>query len=142
MLITIVAAAEAVDAGGEPNAAVKAVVALLVVAIAIRLAVFLARVALGLAAIAGAVFVISSFAWEIYQAVARVDGRSYGIDSLSIAAPFQAPNGDVWNRDNDGDGFVEPIYIEGYTRRDGTRVRGHYRRATPPQSTNSMDSPF
>lgn len=41
----------------------------------------------------------------------------------------RAENGDYWNRDNDGDGRREPIFVEGYYRKDGTYVRSHYRAA-------------
>jgi hypothetical protein len=41
--------------------------------------------------------------------------------------PLQAENGDLYNVDNDGDGRVEPIYVNGYYRSDGTYVRSHYR---------------
>lgn len=41
--------------------------------------------------------------------------------------PGIAENGDLFNRDNDGDGRIEPVYVEGYFRSDGTYVRGHYR---------------
>lgn len=38
-----------------------------------------------------------------------------------------AENGDQFGRDNDGDGRDETVYVEGYTRGDGTYVRSHYR---------------
>ncbi len=41
----------------------------------------------------------------------------------------QAENGDYYNYDNDGDGRVEPNYVNGYYKRDGTYVRSHYRAA-------------
>ena len=51
----------------------------------------------------------------------------------SFVSPSQPPdprrskNGDVRGKDNDGDGRPETIYIEGYTRKDGVKVKGHYR---------------
>ena len=42
--------------------------------------------------------------------------------------PYVAENGDMYGEDNDGDGFVETYYIQGYTRKDGVRVRSHYRK--------------
>lgn len=41
--------------------------------------------------------------------------------------PYQAENGDFWNWDNDNDGRVEPIYVRGYYKTNGTYVRAHYR---------------
>lgn len=38
-----------------------------------------------------------------------------------------AENGDRYNEDNDGDGRLEPVHVKGYTKKDGTRVREHYR---------------
>jgi hypothetical protein len=40
-----------------------------------------------------------------------------------------AENEDVRGIDNDGDGRVEPVHVNGYTKKDGTYVRGHYRAA-------------
>ena len=47
----------------------------------------------------------------------------------TIYTPPRAENGDSYNRDNDGDGRVEPVYVKGYYRKDGTYVRSHYRAA-------------
>jgi hypothetical protein len=41
--------------------------------------------------------------------------------------PPVAENGDIRGVDNDGDGRTEPVHVRGYTRKDGTYVRGHYR---------------
>jgi len=41
--------------------------------------------------------------------------------------PVVAENGDLRGFDNDGDGRIEPVHVRGYTRKDGTYVRGHYR---------------
>ncbi len=41
--------------------------------------------------------------------------------------PYRAENGDIRGSDNDGDGRAESVYVRGYTRSDGTTVRGHYR---------------
>jgi hypothetical protein len=41
--------------------------------------------------------------------------------------PPLAENGDVRGVDNDGDGRIEPVYVRGYYRKDGTYVRSHYR---------------
>jgi peptidoglycan hydrolase-like protein with peptidoglycan-binding domain len=41
--------------------------------------------------------------------------------------PHVAENGDIQGADNDGDGRLEPVYVRGYYRKDGTYVRGHYR---------------
>ena len=49
---------------------------------------------------------------------------TYGTNSL---APPVAENGDVRGVDNDGDGRIEPVYVRGYYRKDGTYVRSHYR---------------
>ena len=38
-----------------------------------------------------------------------------------------AKNGDVWNKDNDGDGRKEPIFVRSYTKKNGIKVRSHYR---------------
>jgi hypothetical protein len=42
----------------------------------------------------------------------------------------QAENGDWYGHDNDGDGRTESVHVNGYTRDDGTYVRGHYRAGT------------
>jgi hypothetical protein len=69
------------------------------------------------------------------------DNSKYGITSersnkvintqndsyIPVSTPSQAENGDYYNIDNDGDGRVEPIHVNGYYRKDGTYVRGHYR---------------
>lgn len=41
--------------------------------------------------------------------------------------PYIAENGDVYGEDNDGDGKIETYYMQGYRRKDGVRVRSHYR---------------
>ena len=41
--------------------------------------------------------------------------------------PSPAENGDYKCIDNDRDGRVEPVYVKGYYRTDGTYVRSHYR---------------
>jgi len=41
--------------------------------------------------------------------------------------PRKSENGDVRGKDNDGDGEPETVYVEGYTRKDGVKVKGHYR---------------
>jgi hypothetical protein len=41
--------------------------------------------------------------------------------------PFVSENGDIHGADNDGDGRLEPTYVRGYIRRDGTYVQSHYR---------------
>ena len=48
-------------------------------------------------------------------------------DGRGRAYPYVAENGDIYNRDNDGDGRVEPTYVRGYYRNDGVYVRSHYR---------------
>ena len=45
----------------------------------------------------------------------------------SLYPPPVAENGDVRGYDNDADGRIEPTYVRGYYRRDGTYVRSHYR---------------
>lgn len=50
------------------------------------------------------------------------------VSTHSYAYP-QAENGDYYNRDNDGDGRVESVFVKGYYRKDGTYVRSHYRAA-------------
>ncbi len=59
--------------------------------------------------------------------------RNYGSSSLrsysttpSYGYRSRAENGDYWNRDNDGDGRRESVYVRGHYR-NGTYVRGHYR---------------
>jgi len=47
--------------------------------------------------------------------------------SPSLAWPDIAQNGDVRGADNDGDGRVEPVFVRGYYKQDGTYVRSHYR---------------
>ncbi len=37
--------------------------------------------------------------------------------------PHRAENGDYYNKDNDGDGRKEPIFVKGYKKQDGTVVR-------------------
>eukprot|EP00918_Siedleckia_nematoides_P092914 GHVU01203915.1.p1 GENE.GHVU01203915.1~~GHVU01203915.1.p1 ORF type:complete len:165 (+),score=14.69 GHVU01203915.1:319-813(+) len=61
-------------------------------------------------------------------------GESYNLDSVKFRYStyeglFTAPaeNGDFYNKDNDGDGRLEPIHVKGYTKKDGTYVKGHYR---------------
>lgn len=44
-------------------------------------------------------------------------------------SPSRAENGDLFNRDNDGDGRVESVYVKGYYKKNGTYVRSHYRAA-------------
>tara|TARA_Y100000768_G_scaffold387977_1_gene381283 strand:- start:665 stop:1036 length:372 start_codon:yes stop_codon:yes gene_type:complete len=39
----------------------------------------------------------------------------------------RSENGDCKGFDNDGDGRIEPVYVKGYYRKDGTYVRSHYR---------------
>jgi len=46
----------------------------------------------------------------------------------STRTPRTAENGDVRGRDNDGDGQAESVYVRGYTRKDGVRIEGHYRK--------------
>jgi len=41
--------------------------------------------------------------------------------------PKIAENGDVRGRDNDGDGRKEPVFVKGYTKKNGTVVQGQYR---------------
>jgi len=41
--------------------------------------------------------------------------------------PQKSENGDVRGRDNDNDGRPETTYVEGFTRKDGVKVKGHYR---------------
>ena len=48
-------------------------------------------------------------------------------DGRGQSYPYVTENGDVYNRDNDGDGRLEPVYVRGYDRKDGTYVRSHYR---------------
>jgi len=54
------------------------------------------------------------------------NSRPYSTPSYSYPPPV-AENGDIRGADNDGDGRAEPVYVRGYTRKDGTYVRGHYR---------------
>lgn len=42
--------------------------------------------------------------------------------------PYYAENGDVYNKDNDDDGFKEKEYVKGYTKKDGTKVSDHFRK--------------
>jgi len=58
---------------------------------------------------------------------------NYTTSATSLVSPSQPPdprkseNGDVRGKDNDGDGEPETVYVEGYTRKDGVKVKGHYR---------------
>jgi hypothetical protein len=45
--------------------------------------------------------------------------------------PFVAENGDVRNRDNDGDGRPEPVFVRRHIR-DGEPVRAHFRARPNP----------
>jgi len=66
------------------------------------------------------------------QANSRTEGN-YPTSATSLVSPSQpssprkSENGDVRGKDNDGDGRPETTYVEGYTRKDGVRVKGHYR---------------
>ena len=50
------------------------------------------------------------------------------IINLFFKKPIFTESGDVKGKDNDGDGFKEDEYVKGYTKKDGTKVRGHYRK--------------
>jgi hypothetical protein len=58
---------------------------------------------------------------------------SYATSATAVVPPSQpmdprkSENGDVRGKDNDGDGEPETVYVEGYTRKDGVKVKGHYR---------------
>ena len=43
--------------------------------------------------------------------------------------PPRAENGDIFGRDNDGDGRIETVHVRGYFKKNGTYVRSHYRAA-------------
>ncbi len=49
--------------------------------------------------------------------------------TYSEPLPPVAENGDIRDADNDGDGRLEPVFVRGYFRKDGTYVRSHYRAA-------------
>ena len=57
--------------------------------------------------------------------------------SFSSSSPLVAQNGDRRGFDNDGDGRRETVFVNGYTRSDGTYVRSHYR-AAPSTSSFSF----
>ena len=44
------------------------------------------------------------------------------------ANPFFTNSGDVKGKDNDGDGVKEDEYVKGYTKKNGTVVKDHYRK--------------
>ena len=48
--------------------------------------------------------------------------------SYTYNNPYITENGDIYNFDNDNDGFKETIYVKGYYKSDGTYVRSHYRK--------------
>ena len=47
--------------------------------------------------------------------------------SYNKSQPHRAENGDFRGKDNDYDGRKEPIFVKGYTKKNGTKVRSHYR---------------
>ena len=53
--------------------------------------------------------------------------RSATTSTKTGYTPWMTENGDIYNRDNDGDGRVETVYVRGYYRKNGTYVRSHYR---------------
>ena len=53
--------------------------------------------------------------------------NSYSHSNNSYYTPPVAQNGDIKGYDNDGDGRLEPTYVNGYYKSDGTYVRSHYR---------------
>jgi hypothetical protein len=66
------------------------------------------------------------------NAQVRTDAIVYGASKpISVpiysGSPVVAENGDIRGADNDGDGTAEPVHVNGYFRKDGTYVRGHYR---------------
>ncbi len=76
------------------------------------------------------------------EAVMRNDGSpatASGEDAWSVTpsappvaltpafAPPNSENGDLRGADNDRDGRTEPVFVNGYYRKDGTYVRSHYR---------------
>ena len=48
-------------------------------------------------------------------------------NSNSYTSPYRSENGDIKGYDNDGDGRLEPTYVKGYYKSNGTYVRSHYR---------------
>lgn len=50
------------------------------------------------------------------------------IFSFFFKKPLIAENGDIYRKDNDGDGKRETEFVEGYTKEDGIYVRSHYRK--------------
>ena len=56
--------------------------------------------------------------------------------SFGSSSPLVAQNGDRRGFDNDEDGRKETVFVNGYTRSDGTYVRSHYRAA--PSSSFSF----
>lgn len=53
--------------------------------------------------------------------------QSSRLMSADIRSGSPAENGDHYNVDNDGDGRVEPVFVRGHYRKNGTYVRSHYR---------------
>ena len=48
-------------------------------------------------------------------------------NSNSSTSPYRSENGDIKWYDSVGDGRLEPIFVNGYYKSDGTYVRSHYR---------------
>jgi hypothetical protein len=48
---------------------------------------------------------------------------------LLFKFPFIAENGDIWGKDNDGDGKRETEFVKGYYKGDGENyVKSHFRK--------------